>query len=463
MAKESNRNTITISAHEADTSKQKVDESKESINKVSTVSSSAVKPLCNLEDVIYDSQSSSSSNLHAKIRGTIEIKKIVRSPFATFFQRHQNIVQHCRKCSICVEHINGRYLPPVIEWNRGDCVQGWHLEALVEACNNDYRSVSVYGNGDHLVILKKVLGEIKLTKHGRLTPVAVNFIKDIVFQLDELHASGRTYGNLKPQNIFIIREVRRISAKLSNTSSGNDGQPQRRMDENMLDLGRVLFFLITDGKHPRFGGFQNNKVENLSSVKDPEARDLISRLLEPYPTLRPKASEVLSFPQLWKRESRIGFLCVTKSLMFKYPYLMNELDKITLDDIGANREGKPVGGWDETMPVELINHMLTFQSQKKEKNQMLKEDTNRDYRYDYGRVPDLLLIMRNVEAHYMQFPEHIKKLMIGVSRLEDLDDYFRSRFPALLLKVHECVVYANPVCRYFENEPDLQTYFNGSA
>ncbi|PON86324.1 Tyrosine-protein kinase [Trema orientale] len=233
------------------------------------------------------------------------------------------------------------------------------------------------------------------------------------------------------------------------------------MDENMLDLGCVLFFLITDGKHPRFGGYQNNLVQNLSLVKDPEACDLISRLLNPYPNLRPKASEVLIFPQLWKRESRIGFFCVTKSLMEKYHYLMNELKKITLDDIGANREGKPVRGWDETMPVELINRMLTFQSQKKEKNQMHNGDQM--YWYDYGKVPDLLRFIRNVEGHYTQFPENIKKLMIGVSRIEDLDDYFRSRFPALLLEVHKCVGHPNTLCKYFENEPDLQTYFNGSA
>ncbi|PON40118.1 Kinase-like protein, partial [Parasponia andersonii] len=460
---ESNRNTISTSAHEADTNKQKVDESKGSINKVSANSSSVVKPLCNLEDVICGSQSSSSSNFHANIRGTIEIMKIVRSPFATIFRRHHNIVQHCRECLICVEHINRRYLPPLIEWNRGDCVQGCHLEGLVEACNTDSRNVSVYGNGDHLVILKKVLGEIKLTEHGRLTLVAVNFIKDIVFQLDELHASGRTYGKLTPRNIFIIREVRRISAKLSNTSSGNDGQRQRSMDENMLDLGCVLFFLITDGKHPRFGGYQNNKVENLSSVKDPEARDLISSLLNPYPGLRPKASEVLRFPPLWKLNSMTGFLCVTKSIMKKHQCLMNKLKKITLVDIGANREGEPVRGWNETMPVELINHMLTFKSQKQEKNQMHNDDIEIVYWYDYGKVPDLLRFIRNVKGHYTEFPENIKKLMIGVSRHEDLDDYFRSRFPALLLEVHKCVADPDTLCKYLKSEPDLHIYFNGSA
>lgn len=94
---------------------------------------------------------------------------------------------------------------------------------------------------------------------------------------------------------------------------------------------------------------------------------------------------------------------------------------------------------------------------------MLNDDTNVDFWYDYAKVPDLLRFIRNVEGHYTQFPEDIKKLMIGVSQLEDLDYYFRSRCPALLLKVHKCVADANTVRKYTEIEPDLRKYFNGDA
>ncbi|PON86312.1 Serine/threonine protein kinase [Trema orientale] len=448
------------------TCQKRAGESQGSIKKVS-VSSSRVKP-CSLEAVICDSQSSSSTTGVARNRN--KIKEIVRRPLAKILKKIRNIFEHCWNCDNCKESINDHYLPPLIKWYDGDhdLVQGCNLEDVVKACNIDSQSVSVNGNKDPLVMLKKVLGDIELTKHGLPTSVSVKFMKDIVSQLVELHASGITHGDLKPQNIFIIKGVRRLCAKLSDMSTskrllelltssltqlgctGNYGH--QRSAGDMLSLGCVLFFYITGGKDPVFGGDQKKVVLNLSLVEDfPEAHHAISLLLSPSPQLRPKAIEVLYFPLLWKSKKRLSFFCDVNDLMRKYPLLWNDLKALTLKIIGTNSEGKPVFGWDQTMPQDLVNHML--------KDHMLNDNITevQVYYYNYCSVPDLLRFIRNVKTHYKQFPEDVESLMIGVSEPKELDGYFTSRFPNLLMEVYKLVR------KYCEKERAFKSYFKGSV
>ncbi|PON86308.1 Serine/threonine protein kinase [Trema orientale] len=372
----------------------------------------------------------------------------------------RNIFEHCWNCGNCKENINDPYLPPVIKWYDGDLdlVQGCNLEDVVKACS-DSQSVPVKGNKDRLVILKKVLGDIELTKHGRPTSVSVKFMKDIVSQLAELHASGISHGDLKPQNIFVIKGVRRLCAKLSDMSTSKRlremltssltqiGYGHQRSAGDMLMLGCVLFFYITGGKHPIFGGDQNKEVQNLSLLKDfPEALHLISLLLSPSPELRPKAIEVLHFPLLWKSMKRLSFLCDTYDLIGNYPLLLNELEAVTLKDIGANCEGKPVFRWDRTMHEGVMNHMLIDNITGVQK-----------YYYKYYNIPDLLRFMRNLKTHYIQFPKNVKELMIGVSQRKDLDAYFTSRFPELLMEVYKLVR------KHCEKEEDFKRYFKSTS
>ncbi|PON40116.1 Serine/threonine protein kinase [Parasponia andersonii] len=392
---------------------KRVDESQGSIKKVS-VSSSCVKPLCNLEDGNYK------------------------------------------------ESINDPYLPPVMNWYDHDPVQGCNLEDVVKLCSES-QSVSVNVNKshlDHLVILKRVLGDIELTKQGRPTCVSVKFMKDILFQLAELHALGITHGDLKPQNVFIIKGVRHLYAKLSDMSPNkrlpemltsslaplccdNDG-PQKSADEDMYSLGCLLFFCITGGEHPIFDGDGQNKVvQNLSLVEDfPEAHHAISLLLSPNLELRPNAFEVLHFPLLWKSKKRLSFLCDTSDLMGNYPHLLNELEAIIdLKVIGANCEGKPVIRWDLTMPEGIINYM--------------QNDTKSGY--NYRKVSELLRFIRNMWTHYIPLPENVKSLMMGVSQSNDLDGYFTSRFPKLLMEVYKLVL------KHCEEEESFEGYFKGSV
>ncbi|PON40113.1 Serine/threonine protein kinase [Parasponia andersonii] len=419
-----------------------------------------LKP-CSLEAVICDSQSISTTTGVARDRN--KIKEIVRRPLAKILKKIRNILEHCWNCANCKGSINDHYLPPLIKWYDGDhdLVQGCNLEDVVKACNIDSQSVSVNGNKDPLVMLKKVLGDIELTKHGRPTSVSVKFMKDIVSQLVELHASGITHGDLKPQNIFIIKGVRRLCAKLSDMSTskrlreiltqlgctGNYGHQRSAVD--MLRLGCVLLFYITGGKHPAlFGGDQKKVVLNLSLVEDfPEAHHAISLLLSPNPQLRPKAIEVLYFPLLWKSKKRLSFFCDVSDLMRKYKPLWNDLIALTLKIIGANCEGKPVSiGWNETVPEDLINLMLIDNTKEVQKNY-----------YNYRSVPHLLRFIRNVKTHYKQFPEDVKSLVIGVSEPKELDGYFTSRFPNLLMEVYKLVR------KHCQKERDFKSYFKGSA
>ncbi|PON86315.1 Serine/threonine protein kinase [Trema orientale] len=459
-----------------------VNESQGSIRKVS-VSSSRVKPAFDLIEVTCGCKSSSSTTCVSRDRiKTFLREKIAKTPgfesWKTFRSKHVDESQGSIKkvsasssrvkppCNLedgnYKESINDPYLPPVMNRYNHDLVQGCNLEDVVKACSES-QSVSVNVNKshlDHLVIPKRVLGDIELTKQGRPTSVAVKFMKDIVSQLAESHASGITHGDLKPQNVSIMKGVRRLYAKLSDMSTnnllpemltsslaplccGNDG-PQRSADEDMYSLGCLLFFCITGGEHPIFDGDGQNKVvQNLSLVEDfPEAHHAISLLLSPNLELRPKAFEVLYFPLLWKSKKRLSFLCDTSDLMGNYPHLLNELEAIIdLKVIGANCEGKPVIRWSLTMPEGIINFM----------------HNGNKHGYNYRKVSELLRFIRNMKTHFIELSENVKSLMMGVSQRNDLDGYFTSRFPKLLIEVYKLVL------KHCEEEESFERYFKGSV
>ncbi|MFS8020937.1 putative protein kinase IRE1 family [Helianthus anomalus] len=313
-----------------------------------------------------------------------------------------------------------------------------------------------------LIQNKMYLESFRLKSNGYPSRILLKLMRDICAGLVHLHKLEIIHRDLKPHNVLIVRGERPcvkladmgISKFLANgatslgprdTVSGTSGwrpreqilqgeRQTRAMD--MFSLGCVLFFCMSGGKHP-FGmpyerdvNVINNNIVNLSLVEHiHEAWDLCSRLLNREPKLRPEASEVLLHPLFWKSEKRVSFL-------------RDASDRLESEDrtgsivlVSLENEGSVAfhGMGDVKMDPVFINEMT-----KKRK-------------YRYNKVQDLLRIMRNTINHYGTLPPDIQELLGDCPK--GVDDYFRSRFPKLLMVVYK-VMYEH--CK--EEEP-FRSYY----
>ncbi|XP_011011183.1 PREDICTED: serine/threonine-protein kinase/endoribonuclease IRE1a [Populus euphratica] len=315
--------------------------------------------------------------------------------------------------------------------------------------------------------VKGVLQDLSLwTATGHPSPLLLTLMRDMVSGLVHLHELGIIHRDLKPQNVLIIKE-RSLCAKLSDMgiskrllgdmsslayhatgcgSSGwqapeqlHHGRETRAVD--LFSLGCVLFYCITGGRHP-FGDHLERDANIVKNRKDlflveyiPEAEDLISRLLNPDPELRPKALEVLHHPMFWNSELRLSFLRDTSDRV--------ELeDRVSDSDILKALEGiapTALGGgkWNEKMEPVFIT------------------DIGRHRRYKFDGIRDLLRVIRNKLNHYRELPNEIQELLGPVP--EGYDNYFASRFPKLLIEVYKVV------CKYCREEECFQKYIKSNV
>ncbi|OMO83388.1 hypothetical protein COLO4_22561 [Corchorus olitorius] len=318
----------------------------------------------------------------------------------------------------------------------------------------------------HLDSVKGIMQDLSLWKaNGHPSPLFLKLMRDIVLGLAHLHDLGIIHRDLKPQNVLIIKE-KTVCAKVSDmgiskrlledrsslghhaTGCGSSGwqAPEQLLHGrqtravDLFSLGCVLFFCITRGRHP-FGNHLerdinvvNNQVNLFLVEHIPEAVDLISRLLNPEPELRPNAMEVLQHPLFWNCEMRLSFLRDTSDRV--------ELEdrKADSDILKALESTAPValgGKWNEKMEPTFIANIGYYR------------------RYKFDSVRDLLRVMRNKLNHYRELPKEIQNLVGPVP--EGFDGYFASRFPRLFIEVYK-VVYTH--CKEEEN---FQKYFKGNA
>ncbi|XP_022740110.1 serine/threonine-protein kinase/endoribonuclease IRE1a isoform X2 [Durio zibethinus] len=320
----------------------------------------------------------------------------------------------------------------------------------------------------HLDLVKGVMQDLNLWKvNGHPSPLFLKLMRDMVSGLAHLHDLGIIHRDLKPQNVLIIKE-KTVCAKLSDMgiskrlledrsslglyatvagcgSSGWQapeqllhGRQTRAVD--LFSLGCVLFFCITQGRHP-FGNHLerdinvvNNRVNLFPVEHIPEAVDLISRLLKPEPELRPNALEVLHHPLFWSCEMRLSFLRDTSDRV--------ELEDRNSDsDILKALEGiapMALGGkWNEKMEPAFLANIGYYR------------------RYKFDSVRDLLRVMRNKSSHYGELPKEIQELVGPVP--EGFDGYFASRFPRLFIEVYKVV------SRHCREEECFQKYFKSNA
>lgn len=348
-----------------------------------------------------------------------------------------------------------------------DLIQIYSDSSLNPVYGKDRTSRAAIEHKLRLDSVKGGMQDLNLWKAtGHPSPLLLTLMRNMVSGLVHLHELGIIHRDLKPQNVLIIKE-RSLCAKLSDMgiskrllgdmsslayhatgcgSSGwqapeqlHHGRETRAVD--LFSLGCVLFYCITGGRHP-FGDHLERDVNIVKNQKDlflveyiPEAEDLISRLLNPDPELRPKALEVLHHPMFWNSELRLSFLRDTSDRI--------ELeDRVSDSDILKALEGiapTALGGgkWNEKMEPAFVT------------------DIGRHRRYKFNGIRDLLRVIRNKLNHYRELPNEIQELVGPVP--EGYDNYFASRFPKLLIEVYKVV------CKYCREEEWFQKYIKSNV
>jgi serine/threonine-protein kinase/endoribonuclease IRE1 len=323
-----------------------------------------------------------------------------------------------------------------------------------------------------------------LDTSGFPTSDGVRILRDVAAGLKQLHSQGIVHRDLKPSNILITEKGRgkladmgvakkvnlidgtsfETRAILNNNNGGSGGggggdgtagwqAPERLTNGrqsravDIFALGCIIHFVLTQGKHPFGEKFERDSRVlrgdyNLSALNHlPEAKDLVRKCLEANPEDRPSAREVLRHPAWWSREKRTQFLCDVS-------------DRMELED---REPGERI----LLKTLERASKFAISNSDWRTKiDPAMLENLEKYRKYDGRSLRDLLRVIRNKSAHFRELPPRIQRILGEPP--DAFYAYFASRFPNLLLAVHEFARKSDPIVndqiflKYFGDEEQLQ-------
>lgn len=203
---------------------------------------------------------------------------------------------------------------------------------------------------------------------------------------------------------------------------------------DIFSLGCVYYFVLSDGHHPFGESFKRqanilSNEFNLNLIQNNfEALNLVEKMIQVEPSLRPPSFAVLKHPLFWSKEKSLTFLQEVSDRVDK-----EDSDSAILASVERNRSEIVKGNWLENV------------------DEHIQEDLLKHRTYKGNTVRDLLRALRNKKHHYNELPD-ITKMMYG--RVPDqYYDYWTQRFPKLLIHSWMAMHCA-------KNEPNFVKYFD---
>ncbi|CAN6875769.1 unnamed protein product, partial [Brassica oleracea] len=271
----------------------------------------------------------------------------------------------------------------------------------------------------------------------------INLMKNIAYALDFLHTLKVVHTAINPENILVTDS---LTAKLSRlgdiiliseelvsstflSSSSNLGW--RPVDKSvtyaldMFSFGCILFYSLSGGLHP-FGDEKNcvkhiaSNQPSLSEINHlPEAKQLVRGLLNSNPESRPSASEVLKHPIFWSTDKKIQLIVEASDHFTAVPAFLQNL---------TATERKITTALAKKWVSQVDGNVLNSMRSKYRDN-------------DFG---ELVRFFRNCKCHYSDIMIDIKGSIVSIQTvMGDMPDgfhsYFASRFPELLMVVHNII------------------------
>ncbi|KAJ4772319.1 Serine/threonine-protein kinase/endoribonuclease IRE1a [Rhynchospora pubera] len=319
--------------------------------------------------------------------------------------------------------------------------------------NPDFIDITIERCSNSLFGMVKNEDKRLWTHDGYPSPELLKVLRDVISGLVHLHDLGIAHGNLKPQNVLVnegpMKEI--LIAKLSDIgiierlkvdsshATGSDAPEQllsrsQGKAADVFNLGCLIFFCLSRGGDPygepseRDKSIRENKYDLFSIDYMPEALDLLPRLLNNAPFMRPDVKDIVRHPLLWDSDMRVSFLCDTSLRMKKE----DRTDIIKdLECLGPAVFGKK---WDQSMRSALLANLQLHRQ------------------YEFDSMKDLLRAIRNLHAHYLDLPDKVQEIL-GESFPAGFAQYFAKAYPKLLIETYKFVDLS------FRNEEFFKKYF----
>ena len=202
-----------------------------------------------------------------------------------------------------------------------------------------------YGNieSDKEVLLQVIQG-VKWLSDNKVAYRSLN-----PFNILVSFAKGETQPRIKLGDFFISRMQK--SDKNVITNSGNNRNPNWSAPEilkgksytpqaDVFSCGLVFAYFLSNGTHP-FGS-SNQHIQIMLNkepimppkITDPNATDLISRMLQANPENRIPIDKTLCHPFFWSADKSLTFIVASKKVLDD---LSKQRDPISTRDIEANK------------------------------------------------------------------------------------------------------------------------------
>ncbi|KDQ07551.1 hypothetical protein BOTBODRAFT_38751 [Botryobasidium botryosum FD-172 SS1] len=224
------------------------------------------------------------------------------------------------------------------------------------------------------------------------------------------------------------------------TSATNPTRLTKSVD--IFALGILFYYTITGGEHP-YGDRFEREVNILRDAKSlewlerlgeegSEATDVIYRMLNPEPKLRPDTTACLTHPFFWTPARRLAFL---QDASDRFEIMERDPREPPLVELESQAFQVVGPDWHRRLDKIFIDNLGKFR------------------KYDGKSVQDLLRALRNKKHHYQDLPDNVKRHLGPLP--EGFLGYFTRRFPKLFLHVY--FVISNSSLRY---ESMFRSYYD---